>query len=155
FAASPDAPAFAASIAWELPGSLALGAMVGAVFALYLRFVGREVTFVLLGMCALTTGRRAGLQLDPLLAAPAAGVVVENVATPAGDTLRDSIERGSTPILVLFFAAAGASLHVDALATIGLAALAISLVRLAAVFAGTRIGARLAGGHTPVTDLVW
>src|SRR5262245_62951720 len=45
-------------------------------------------------------------------------------------TLREAIERGAAPILVLFFAAAGASLHLEALATIGALAVGISLVRL-------------------------
>lgn len=155
FAGTAEAPALVASIFWELPGSLAFGALVGALFALYLRVVGREVTIALLGMCALLTGLGGALQFDPLLAAIAAGVVVENVATPAGDTLRDSIERGSTPILVLFFAAAGASVHVDALATIGVAALAISLVRFVAVYAGTRLGAQLAADGSQEANLLW
>ena len=38
---------------WDIPGSLAYGAALGAGFALYLRFVGREVTLVLLGLCVL------------------------------------------------------------------------------------------------------
>jgi trehalose 6-phosphate synthase len=155
FAASTDAPTLVASMAWELPGSLAFGAVVGAVFALYLRLVGREVTIALMGMCALLTGLGQALQFDPLLAAIAAGVVVENVATAAGDTLRDSIERGSTPVLVLFFAAAGASLHVDALATIGTAAVLISLVRFVAIYAGTRLAQSTLRSPTPETSLVW
>ncbi len=45
-------PNVAARLAWEIGGALAFGSLVGAVFALYLRYVGREVTLVLLGVCA-------------------------------------------------------------------------------------------------------
>jgi hypothetical protein len=50
------------------------------------------------------------LTFEPLLAALAAGLVVENVAPPRGDALRVAVERGALPVLVLFFATAGASL---------------------------------------------
>ena len=33
--------------AWEIGGAVAFGVLVGALFALYLRYVGREVTLVL------------------------------------------------------------------------------------------------------------
>ena len=40
-------------LAWEIGGAVAFGSLVGALFALYLRYVAREVTLVLLGVCAL------------------------------------------------------------------------------------------------------
>lgn len=143
------------SIAWELVGALAFGAIAGSLFALYLRHVGREVTLVLLGMCAALAGVGAGLNFHPLLASIAAGIVVQNAATPAGDVLRDSIERGATPLLVLFFAAAGASMQVEALASIGAAALVISMARLVLVRAGTRLGAWLARDRSAEVPLLW
>ncbi|MBA3949124.1 MAG: cation:proton antiporter, partial [Acidobacteria bacterium] len=42
-----------ASASWEIIGSLAFGAIVGALFSLYLRAIGREVTLVLVGVCLL------------------------------------------------------------------------------------------------------
>ena len=38
-----------ARLAWEIGGAIAFGSLVGALFALYLRYVAREVTLVLLG----------------------------------------------------------------------------------------------------------
>ena len=35
-------------LAWEIGGAIAFGSLVGALFALYLRYVGREVTLALL-----------------------------------------------------------------------------------------------------------
>jgi trehalose 6-phosphate synthase len=108
-----------------------------------------------MAVAAVIAGAGRGLHVDPLLAALAAGLVVENFATLTGDVLRASIERGSTPRLVLFFASAGASLQVDALATLGLAALALSLLRLVFVRAGTLLGARLARDQSAEIPLLW
>ena len=51
-------------LAWEILGALAFGGLVGALFALYLRYVGREVTLVLLGVCVLLSqvGSDAGIR---------------------------------------------------------------------------------------------
>ena len=90
------------------------------MFALYLRYVGREVTIALLGAVRRSLSQLGPrLHFEPLLAALAAGLVVENIAPPSGDALKDAVERGALPVLIVFFAAAGASLQLDALATIG------------------------------------
>lgn len=146
---------FVASMAWEIFGSFAFGSIVGGLFALYLRLIGRELSLMLLALCVVVTGLGSRVHFEPLLAAVAAGVVVQNIAGAAGDTLRDAIERGAMPILVLFFAAAGASLHLEALATLGALAVAISLVRMVFVRWGTRLGARAAGVDTPEVRLLW
>jgi len=132
-------------LAWEIFGSFAFGALVGALFGLYLRWVGREVTVVLIGVCAILSGLGTPLHFEPLLAALAAGLVVENVAGASGDALKDAVERGSLPVLVIFFVAAGTSLRFDALAAVGLLALAISVARVAAVRVATAVGARVSG----------
>jgi trehalose 6-phosphate synthase len=155
FAQAADGPALVASLLWELPGSMAFGALVGALFALYLRWVGREVTLVLVGLCVLLTGASQLWHFDALIASIAAGLVVENVATTEGDVIRSAIERGSTPILVLFFTAAGASLQVDALAIVGVAAIAIVAVRMVLLYVGSVAGARLATGEPPTSPLLW
>ncbi len=66
-------------------------------------------------------------QFEPLLAAVAAGLVIENLAVAQGDTLRAAVQRGAPPVLVVFFVAVGASLRLDALAAIGYVALALSV----------------------------
>jgi Kef-type K+ transport system membrane component KefB len=143
-ATATDVTLFARML-WEIVGSLCYGACLGGFFALYLRFINRELTVVLLGFCAVITGTSELLHFESLLVALAAGMVVENIAPPEGDALRDAVERGALPVLVVFFAAAGANLHLDALAEIGLLALAVSLVRLVWIRTGTFLGGRAAG----------
>ena len=39
-------------------------------------------------------------------------MVIQNVAVPQGDALKVAIQRGALPVLIVFFVATGASLHV-------------------------------------------
>jgi Kef-type K+ transport system membrane component KefB len=143
-----DAVSMLPRLLWDIGGSVAFGAILGSLFALYLRYVGRELTIVLLAVCAMIMGLSSWLHFEALLVALSAGMVVENVAPPEGDALRDAIERGALPVLVLFFVAAGANLHVGALAEIGILAAGVSISRLIAIRFATWIArpvARLAG----------
>jgi Kef-type K+ transport system membrane component KefB len=140
---------------WEIVGSLAFGALVGAIFALYLRYIGRELTIVLLGVCVLLATVGPLLHFEPLLAALAAGLVVENVAPPSGDTLREAVERGALPVLVVFFAGAGASLHLDALAAIGTTAAVIAIVRMGLIRTAAQAAGRIAKVQDATVPYVW
>jgi trehalose-6-phosphate synthase/Kef-type K+ transport system membrane component KefB len=131
-------------LAWEIGGAVAFGVFVGAVFALYLRYVGREVPLVLVVVCGLLSQIGTTQQFEPLLAAVAAGLVIENLSVAQGDALKGAVQRGATPVLVLFFAAVGASLRLDALATVGLIALAASALRVGLIRIGVQAGTRLA-----------
>ena len=82
---------------------MAFGVLVGALFALYMRYVGREVTLVLLGVCIVLSQVGSIQEFEPLLAAVAAGLVIENLAVAQGDTLRAAVQRGAPPVLVVFF----------------------------------------------------
>lgn len=143
-----------ASLVWDIGGSLALGAAIGAIFALYLRYVGREQAIVLIVLCAVIVALGVRWHVEPVLSALAAGLVVENVAPPEGDAFRRAVERSALPILIIFFVAAGASLELDALARVGLLAVALSVARAAFIRTGTRLGARGAAPGEPA-GLVW
>jgi Kef-type K+ transport system membrane component KefB len=142
-------------LVWDIFGSFAFGAVVGAAFAFYLRHIGRELTLVLLALCVLVSAGGHAFHFEPLLAALAAGLVVENIAPPQGDAMKHAVERGALPVLVIFFAAAGASLQVDALAQIGALAVGLALVRGFAIWFGTGLGARRAGLAHTSSSMVW
>ena len=83
------APTSWSRFAWEIGGAVAFGVLVGALFALYLRYIGREVTLVLiLAVCALLSQVGTTQQFEPLLAAVAAGLVIENLSIAQGDALK-------------------------------------------------------------------
>jgi Kef-type K+ transport system membrane component KefB len=142
-------------LSWEIFGSLAFGGLVGGLFALYLRWVGRELTLVLLALCVVLSQVARLWHLEPLLASLAAGLVIENIAPARADALRDAVERGALPVLILFFAAAGASLQLDALAVIGGPALAVAVVRVISLRAGATLGLRTAGLTDDTSQLLW
>lgn len=153
-AAVPGDVSLLARLSWEIFGSMGFGAALGAAFALYLRYVGREITVSLLALCVLLSEFGPLLHFEPLLAALAAGLVVENIAPPSGDALKEAVERGALPVLVVFFAAAGASLHLDALAAIGLVAAIISAVRIAVIWLAVRTAARWSNAG-PTGEALW
>ena len=155
FGTPPNLSVLIADAAWSVLGSMLFGALLGALFALYLRYVGREVTVVFVALCALLTGAGAQMDLDLLLAGLAAGVVVQNAMGSAGDVLREAIKHGAMPVLVLFFAAAGASIHIEALAIVGALALAVTVVRLVLVRFGAGVAARIAGDSSKATAFLW
>jgi Kef-type K+ transport system membrane component KefB len=145
----------AIQLSWEIIGSLAFGAIVGAAFAVYLRAIGREVTLALLAVCALLAVVAPLLHFELILAALAAGLVVENIAPPEGDQLRTAIERGALPVLVAFFAAAGVSLQLDVLAFVGTLALALAGLRLMLIWGLGEVAVRSASLTDTPARWVW
>ncbi len=144
-----------ARLAWEIGGAVSFGALAGAVFALYLRYVTREVTLVLLGLCVVLSRVGALGGVEPLLAAMTAGMVVQNVSMPQGDALKTAIQRGALPVLVVFFVSIGVSLQVQALAAVGLVALVLVAARLALIRAGIGVGLRASGMEPELAPFIW
>jgi trehalose 6-phosphate synthase len=142
-------------LAWEIGGAAAFGCLVGALFALYLRYVAREVTLVLLGVCALLSQVGASQRFEPLVAAVAAGLVIQNVAVPQGDALKVAIQRGALPVLVVFFVSVGTSLRLDALMATGFVAIGLVAVRLVLIRLGVAVGLRVSGVDRQSGGYVW
>ena len=141
--------------AWEIGGAVAFGSLVGALFALYLRYVGREVTLVIIAVCAILSQVGTTQQFEPLLAAVAAGLVIENLAIAQGDALKTAVQRGAMPMLVVFFVAVGTSLRLDALAVVGFAALGLSAARLGLIRLGLAMGVRASPFDPAVGRYLW
>jgi len=133
----------AGNLAWELLGSLVAGAVLGYLLSLYLRRVrgGAALFVLLLAFVIAEVGQR--LHFDPLLVALAAGMFVRN-GSVAGDELHRHIEASALPVYILFFAAAGANLHLDVLSIVGGPAVLFVVVRGVGLLTGAAIGARAA-----------
>jgi Kef-type K+ transport system membrane component KefB len=143
------------SLSWDVLGSLAFGALVGALFAVYLKTVNRELTLALLALCAVLATASPALHVELILAGLAAGLVVENIAPPRGEALKVAVERGALPVLIVFFAAAGASLQLDALAVVGMTALALAIVRFGLIRTFANAAVRIAGVPAAPGGWVW
>jgi Kef-type K+ transport system membrane component KefB len=128
-----DAFRTAGALAWEVLGSLAIGALVGVILAVYLRYVkGSSALFVTAAAFLIAEiGQR--VDLDPLLVALAAGVLIRN-ATRHGERLQHEIEVSSLPVYVVFFAVTGATVHINELLIVGIPAMALVLTRAAGFY---------------------
>jgi trehalose-6-phosphate synthase len=155
FGAGEDEVAMLARFAWEIGGAVAFGALVGALFALYVRYIGREVALVLIAACTLLSQVGTMQQFEPLLAAVTAGLVIENLAVAQGDALRAAVQRAAPPILLIFFVAVGTSLRLDALVLGGPVALALSVGRLAMIRAGVHAGLAVSGLDRATAKHAW
>ena len=93
--------------------------------------------------------------MELVLSALAAGLVVENIVSSEGNELKEAVERSALPVLIVFFAAAGASLQLDALATIGWLALALAALRLILIRKAIALGTKLAGLTDIPDNLIW
>lgn len=138
-----------AMLAWELLGSLIVGAALGYVLSLYLQKVRGGAALFLLTVTFVMAEVGQRMRLDPLLIALAAGALIRNL-TARGNEVHRLVEGSALPIYVLFFAVAGATLHLDALPIVGIPALLFVVVRGGGLLIGTRLGATLAGAEPSV-----
>jgi trehalose-6-phosphate synthase/Kef-type K+ transport system membrane component KefB len=142
-------------LAWEIGGAVAFGSLIGAVFALYLRYVGREITIVLIALCALLSRVGATQGLEPLVAAMAAGLVIENLAVAQGDALKAAIQVGALPLLVVFFVAVGTSLRMEVLAAFGFVVAGLAAARMAMIRLGVYAGIKLTEVDRSSASYAW
>jgi Kef-type K+ transport system membrane component KefB len=136
-------------LGWEIFGSAGAGVLIGVLVATFLRGVpgGGALFVVTAGFLVAEVGRR--VDLDPLLVALFAGLLIRNLTT-YGDRLHAEIEAASLPVYIAFFAVAGATIHLDALAAVAGPAALLVLIRAAGFLAGSSAGARLAGSGEAV-----
>ncbi len=128
----------------EMYGSVCVGATLGLLLALYVRFVGRHLILALLLVgFAFTEGVRY-LHLEPLLTFITAGFVVQNLSK-GGDELLEAIEETGAIVFVVFFATAGAHLNLTLLRQIWPIALTLATARAGATIAAQRLSSRWAG----------
>ena len=137
------------SLSWEILGSLTIGAVMGGFIAAYLKLFKTRgaLTVVILGFLVAEVGQR--VHLDPLLIALAAGMFVRN-ATHFGERLLADIRTASMPVYVVFFAVAGATVHLDILPPLATTIALFVGVRAAALLGGTAIAARIAGAPAEI-----
>jgi len=149
-----SAGALSAGVAWSalghLVGSLGAGLALGALVAQYLRFTTRDTPLFLVAVAFLTAEVSSLLGLEALLVALTAGFFIENFSRVEGERLVGALHAGSRPVYVVFFALAGAGLHLRALAEMWWWVLVLLGLRAAAIF----VGIRWAGRHPSVTPVL-
>lgn len=143
-------------LAREVGGALVLGAGLGWIFSMYLQGGDGSprpplATFLFAYVVVVLAHR---LHVELLLAGVSAGFVIENLS-PAGDRMIRGIEAVSVVIFAFFFAVAGASLDLGAVAQFWLPALIILLARGAFTWLGTRWGTGRARADEEIRAKAW
>lgn len=128
-------------------GSIAAGAVLGALFTVYLKKYAQRVALFVFGVCFVCAEAGTRLHLDPLLMCLTAGLFLENFTDIEGAKLVHDIEAASMPVFAVFFAVAGAGLHWTVFARVAPVAVALALVRALAYVLGSQVGMRL--GRVP------
>ncbi len=131
------------SVVWEIIGALIVGAILGGAVALYLKWVRREL-FLFAMLVAFFGAEIAKVtHVEVLLTLLTAGFVAENVsAREHGEALRHALEKSAAPIFVVFFALAGASIHVQDVADLWPIVVPIAAIRALSIFTGMKVGAK-------------
>jgi Kef-type K+ transport system membrane component KefB len=140
--------------AWELGGAVFVGIVLGVPMA-YLtgRIQPGEPTLAeALGMVLLCGGIAIWLEVSFLLAAMVLGLVVANLARHHSRPFH-AIEGIEWPFMILFFLLAGASLHVQSLAEVGLIGAIYIVCRIVGRLLGAWVGGTLS--HAAPTLRRW
>ena len=102
----------------HLAGSVAVGAALGYALAAYLRYFQRDTALFLVGAAFIAAETAQLLHLETVLVALTAGFSVRNFFPVEDERLRGALRRGSLPLYLVFFALAGAGLHLEVLANL-------------------------------------
>lgn len=135
----------------EVFGSMGIGAVVAVAMSVYIRYVRAHVPLFVLAVCIVVAEVGSRLHLDVLIVCLTAGLMLENVLGVRGEVVARELAPASLPIFAVFFALAGARLHVHDLALVWPMALVFVFVRAGALSAGARLGAVL-GEADPVVQ---
>jgi Kef-type K+ transport system membrane component KefB len=138
----------------ELLGSIALGTTLGLILALYCRFVGRQLLFVLIALGFGMSEMLRYLRFEALLTFMVAGFVVTNLSSQ-GDKFLHAIEKASGVVFVIFFATAGAHLDIPLLKKLWVVAVLLAGSRIVFTIIAHAIGSRIAKDPTPVRRWGW
>jgi Kef-type K+ transport system membrane component KefB len=131
-------------LAVHILGSMAVGSVVGLIFAVYIRRVGVRVGLFVFAVCFVVAEAGTSLHLDPLLVGLSAGLFLENVSPVSGHEVIRQTEPAAMPTFAVFFAVIGAEVHLDAFLAVAPFAVATAGARALGILTGSRVGAKLA-----------
>ncbi len=138
----------------EIGLSLLVGAAVGGVLILYLRFVGTELLVFIVALVMVVAEVGEALHLEVLLTFITAGFVVRNF-TDYAEKLHHPMEMVSLPVYVVFFTIAGAGVDLPILVRLVPFALALASARAGGFYLAGRFGAQFGGEDESVQSRAW
>jgi Kef-type K+ transport system membrane component KefB len=133
------------ALALHIFGSLGVGAVVGAVLALYASRVREALGLFVFAALFVVAEAGNPLHLDPLLVGLSAGLLLENVSRAGGHEVARAAGAAALPTFALFFAVIGAEVHLDLFLQVAPYALALAFTRAVGITGGARRAARAVG----------
>lgn len=136
----------------EIGGSILLGIVIGVMFVFLSKKTsgGDELQVITLVVIGLSTGLSNVLGLSPLLTCITIGTVLVNMKR-SSKRVFNSINGFASPVYVLFFTLAGASLDLSILLSVGVLGVAYVLARAAGKMFGAWAGAKAVKSDPLVT----
>ena len=141
-------------LAAHIFGSIGVGIAFGILLALYIRRVGTRTGLLVFALLFIAAEAGRVLHLDPLMVGLTAGLFLENVSPVSGEQVTRATEVIALPTFAIFFAVVGAELHLRAFLHVAPFALTAAVVRAVGIYAGTKVGVRIAGVDREVGRLV-
>ena len=126
---------------WEIGGALAVGAVLGFIFLVPLRFFkkpGNRLSLIV-GFIFVGLGIAQWLGLSDLLLCMAMGAVLANFSPDVGN-LMELADGVTPPIFMIFFVASGAELQLSVLPAVGLIGVIYILFRVLGKMFGASLG---------------
>jgi len=142
-------------LAWHLLGSLAVGGLIGALSRFLVERAGGRIGFVTAGLGLGIALVAELLHLAPLLVGLSAGFVQANVWPEKTSRLFRNVQDIMLPVSVVFFANAGASIDLAALASVWPLALGLVAARLVLMAFAVSWAMRTAGVPEPARRWAW
>ncbi len=130
----------------EVVGSILAGALVGGVLTLYLRFVRRELVVFAVVVVFATAAAAQALHFELLLSLLVAGFLVENVAPVRAEPLVEMLHVMAVPGLRDLLRHGGGRSPASDLRGALAGRLAVALVRVGLVYAGSHGGGATGAG---------
>lgn len=135
----------------EIVGSFGLGGLVAVIFNKLAHFINtmKERLIYTFGFLALIIGLSISLNLSVLLSCMFFGAVLANTNKESFQFF-NSLREIDTPLYLIFFVLAGASLKINVLGVAVALTLGYILFRTAGKLAGAFLGAKIVGASTPI-----
>jgi Kef-type K+ transport system membrane component KefB len=142
-------------LAWEILGALLIGALLGGLVSLYLRWQTGELFVFAIIVALFGVELAKAAHVETLLMLLTAGFVMENISKGRGEVLRHAMERSAAPVFVVFFALAGAKIVPREVLAMAAVAVPVVAARAFGIRAGARLGATWSSASPAVRDHAW
>ncbi len=141
-------------LAWHLLGSVLVGGVLGGVVLWISRGVPEQLDALVLIVAFGIAVIGEVIHVSPLLVGLTAGVAAANLPGHQPN-LERAAERLLLPVCCVFFAVAGAGVHLEALPQLWPLALMVVGLRAALVITATTVSTRIAGFEPPAKRWLW